>query len=145
MKKTNKKAAFNYKLTAERYEAGISLLGVEARSIREGHINLNQSTARILSGEIYLINADVPAISPPGGYNSQRSRKLLLNKKEIISISTKVKQQRLSLVPTKVYTKRGLIKVEIALGKTKKKFEKREVIKKRDVEREIQREIRGKI
>lgn len=145
MKKANKKASFNYKFTGERYEAGISLLGAEVKSIRKGHVNLNQSVVRILGGEVYLINADIPAASPPRGYNSKRPRKLLLNKKEIVSISTKVKQQKLTLVPTKIYTKRDLVKIEVALGKTKKKFEKREVVKKRDIEREIEHELRGKI
>ena len=136
MKIFNKKARFEYELSAERVEAGISLRGSEAKSIREGRGDLSQSHARILNGEAFLINANIPA---PGiqNYDSTRIRKLLLHKSQIISLETKMKQQRLQIVPIKLYNKGRLVKLELALGKPKRKFEKKEVIKRKDIEREI--------
>lgn len=135
MKIVNKKAGFNYEILS-RLEAGISLTGGEAKAVRTGHINLSNSYAKIIGGEVYLVNADIPI---PGklNYTSTRSRKLLLHRSEIAQIELNLKQKKLTLVPTKVYNTHGLIKVEIALARSKRKFEKREVLKKRDIEREI--------
>lgn len=137
----NKKAKFNYKLL-EKYESGISLLGAEVKSVRKGSVNLTQSYAKIIDDEVFLINTGI-AVSGKKNYDPRRARKLLLHKNEVISIKSKIKAKKLTLVPTKVYTKGRLIKVELALAKAKRKFEKKEIIKKRDIEREIERELRG--
>jgi SsrA-binding protein len=137
----NRKAKFNYKLL-ETFEAGISLNGGEVKAIRRGNVNLSQSYAKVIGDEIYLINANIP-VEGKKDYDPTRARKLLLHKDEIISINARIKAKKLTLVPTKVYTNRKLVKVEIALAKSKRKFEKRQAIKKKDIEREIEREVRG--
>lgn len=140
MKIQNKKARFNYSIE-EKLEAGIVLTGGEARAIRTGHINLSNSYAKILSGEVYLINAVVP-ITGAKDYNQSRSRKLLLNKREILNLESKIKTRKLTLVPTLVYTKGNLVKVELGLGKSKRKFEKKEILKEKDIKRDLQRELK---
>jgi len=141
MKKINKKVHFNYNLF-DKYEVGITLLGGEVKAIRKGGIDLSQSYAKIIDGEVYLINASI-SVEGKKNYLPTRSRKLLLHKDQIISIQSKIKAKKLTLVPTKVYTKGRLIKAEIALAKSKLKFDKKEAIKKKDIEREIERELRG--
>lgn len=141
MRIVNKKAKFNYNLL-ERLETGVTLNGGEVKAIRRGNVDLSQSYAKIIQDEIYLVNANIP-VEGKKDYNSARSRKLLLHKDQIISIASKIKAKKLTLVATSVYTKGRLVKVEIALAKSKRKFEKKEVIKKKDVEREIERELRG--
>lgn len=141
MKRINKKANFNYELF-DKFEAGISLLGVEVKELRKGSIDLSRSYAKIIDGEVYLINANIP-VSGKKDYKPTRSRKLLLNKNQIILIQSKIKAKKLTLVPTKVYTKGRLIKAEIALAKAKRKFEQKEAIKRKDIEREIERELKG--
>lgn len=140
----NKRAKFNYKLEGDKYEAGVSLLGIEAKTIRGGRGDLSNAIAKIHEGEAWLINANIPASQPPLNYNSTRSRKLLLHKHELVSISTKMKQQKLTLVPVKMYNKGRLIKIELVLGKPKRKFEKRQTIKKKDIEREIEQELKNR-
>lgn len=142
MKIINKKAKFDYKLF-DRFEAGIELLGGEVKEAKLGKIDLSNSFAKVINNEIFLVNANIP-IEGKKDYNPTRSRKLLLKKNEILSIETKIKAKKLTIVPTKVYTKGRLVKMEIALAKTKRKFEKRETIKKRDIEREIEKELRGR-
>ena len=142
MKVFNKKTNFEYVLTGDKYEAGLALLGSEAKAIRMGHLDIKQSTVRVLNNELYLINANIPVLSPPKGYNPTRSRKLLLNKREIVSIISKTKQQKLTIVPNAVYNHGRLFKLEIALGKPKRKFEKKESIKKKDLEREFERQFK---
>jgi len=137
----NKRARYEYSLTEEKVEAGISLSGGEAKAVREGHADLSQSVARIMDGEAYLINANIPVVGAQN-YVSTRSRKLLLHKGEIVSISTKAKQGKLTLVPVKMYTKGRLVKLELALGKPKRKFEKRQQIKKKDIEKELAQELK---
>jgi len=137
---TNKRAFYNYKIE-ERIETGIVLTGGEARSIRTGHINLSNSYAKIINNEVYLINADVP-ITGAKNYNSTHMRKLLLKRSEILQIEAKMKQKKLTLVPTKVYTKGRLIKVELALAKSKREFEKKQTIKVRDIKRELESELK---
>lgn len=140
----NKRAKFDYKLQVDKYEAGVALLGAEAKTLRDGRGDLSQSVAKILAGEAWLINANLPIAQPPTNYNPTRSRKLLLHKSEITAISTKAKQQKLTLVPIKMYTKGRLVKVELALGKPKRRFEKKEAIKRKDIEREVERELTNK-
>lgn len=143
MKIFNKKARFEYELTPEKIEAGISLKGVEAKSVREGRGDLSQSHVRVLGNEIFLINANIPATGIQK-YEPTRMRKLLLHKKEILSLVTKMKQRGLQIVPTLMYNKGHLIKLLLALGKPKRKFEKKESIKKKDIERELERDFKIK-
>jgi len=111
-------------------------MGGEARSIRNHNADLSNSFVKIIGNEAFLVNANIP-IEGKLNYDSTRSRKLLLHKKEIISILSNIKAKKLTLVPTKMYNKGRKIKLEIALAKTKRKFEKKESIKKKDIEKEI--------
>lgn len=139
MKIINKRASFNYTIE-EKIEAGIVLTGGEARAIRTGHINLSNSYAKIIGNEVFLINADVP-VTGARDYDSTHMRKLLLNRREIINLEAKIKQKKLTLVPTKAYTKGGRVKIELGLAKSKREFEKRESIKKKDIQRDMEREL----
>ena len=139
----NRKAYFNYEIL-EKYEAGLVLLGTEVKSIRAGRINLAGSYVVFKGEELYLIGANVPPYQPknaPADYDSERSRKLLLQKSEIKKLIGKTKQRGLTLIPLKVYTKNAKIKLEFGIAKGRKKFDKREIIKKRETEREIQRAL----
>lgn len=138
----NKKAYFDYQIL-ETFEAGIALSGQEVKSVRLGRIDLRASYVVIQKGEAWLLNASIAPYQPKNistDYNPTRSRKLLLHKKEINSLIGKSREKGLTLVPLKVYTKGAQIKLEFALAKGKKQFEKREKIKKREIERTI-REI----
>jgi len=140
----NKKAYFNYQIL-EKFEAGISLIGQEVKSIKSGRINLAGSYVVLRGEEVFLIGANVPPYQPknaPPDYNPERSRKLLLKKSEIKYLIGKVKQKGLTLVPLRVYARRGRIKLEFAVAKGKKKIDKRELIKKREIERQIQKEMK---
>jgi len=139
----NKRVKFDYNLEKERVETGVVLSGGEAKAVRTGHLDLSQSHARVVNGEIFLINTNIP-IQGAAKYDSTGMRKLLLHKREIISLSTKMKQQKLTLVPVKMYTKGHLVKCELALGKFKRKFEKKDSIKRKDIQREIARELNPK-
>ena len=137
----NKRATYDYEIL-EKYEAGISLFGYEVKSIKTGHISLKGSYVVIKNNEVYLLNAFIPPYqikNTPSDYDPNRSRKLLLHKSEIKSLIGKIKQKGLTLVPIKLYTKRGKIKLEFALAKGKKKIDKREKIRKREIERKIRR------
>lgn len=141
----NKKAYFTYQIL-EKFEAGISLIGQEVKSIKSGRINLAGSHIVLRNEGVYLVGVTVPPYQPknaPADYNPERSRKLLLKKTEIKYLIGKVKEKGLTLVPLKVYTKRGKIKIEFGIAKGRKKSDKREVIKKRETEREIRRALRG--
>ena len=140
----NKKAYFTYQIL-EKFEAGIALNGQEVKSIKLGRISLMGSYVVIRNGEVYLIGANVPAYQPknaPADYDPQRSRKLLLRKKEINYLIGKSQQKGLTMIPLKVYTNNGKIKIEFGIGKGKKKFDKRETIKKRETEKEMKRELK---
>ena len=142
----NKKAYFKYKIL-EKIEAGIALIGQEVKSIKLGRINLTGSYVVVKNEEIYLIGCNVPPYQPknaPKDYNSERSRKLLLKKSEIKQLIGKTQQKGLTLIPLKVYAKKGIIKIEFGIAKVLKKVDKREKIKKKDVERTIQRTLREK-
>ena len=141
MQVLNKRAKFDYNLL-ESYEAGAELLGGEVKAIRQGKIDLSNSFAKVIEDEVFLVNANIP-VKDKKNYSPSRTRRLLLHKDEIISIKTKIKAKKLTLVPTKMYTKGRLVKVQIALAKSKLKFEKKEAIKRKDIEREIARELRG--
>ncbi|MDI6603034.1 MAG: SsrA-binding protein SmpB [Patescibacteria group bacterium] len=144
----NKKAYFNYQIL-EKFEAGISLIGQEVKSIKTKGVNLAGSYVIIKNEEIYWIGARISPYQPknvPAEYNPERSRKLLLKKSEIKYLIGKSKQKGLTLIPLRIYTKDGKIKLEFGIAKGKKKFDKRELIRKREVEREIKRVLkRGRL
>jgi len=142
----NKKAYFDYQIL-EKFDAGLVLLGTEVKSIKLGRINLAGSYVVFKGEELYLIGAKIPPYQPknaPPDYEPERSRKLLLNKAEIKKLIGKTKQKGLTLIPLKVYTKHAKIKLEFGIGRGKKKIDKRESIKKREAEREIQRELKSR-
>ena len=142
MKITNKRAFFDYQLM-ERFEAGINLYGAEVKAVRLGHADLTGSHVRIMGSEAYLINAKIfpYEYSRPENYDEQRTRKLLLHKQEIIALKSKTEGQNLTLVPVSLYTTKSFIKVEIALGKGKKQYDKKEAIKKKDIQRDVEQEL----
>lgn len=140
MKILNKRARFDYQIL-ETIEAGISLTGGEARAVRTGHINLTGSFVKIINKEAYLVNANIP-VPNKRYYEPTASRKLLLHKGQILDLLTKTKQKKLTLVPVSVYTKRRLIKLELALAKSKRVFEKKEAQKKVDIQRDIDLELK---
>ena len=138
---SNKKANFNY-LLFDRFEAGISLLGTEIKSIRKNGANLADSYVKITDNlEAYLINCHISAYEFGNIYNHEprRERKLLLNKKEILKILNKVKQEKYTVVPVQMYFSSRWVKLEIALAKGKKLFDKRETLKKKDIDMDIRR------
>lgn len=143
MKIFNKRARFEYELTGEKVEAGLSLRGAEAKAIRENRADLSQSHVRIMGTEAFLINANIPV---PGmqNYNPTAIRKLLLHKGEILSLVTKSKQKKLQIVPIVMYNKGRLIKLELELGKPKRKFEKKETLKKSDIKRDVELEFKNR-
>ncbi len=140
----NKKAYFDYEIL-EKYEAGLELRGYEVKSLKLKRGNIHGARAIIRGGEAYLVGMDIPPYQPkntPKDYEPQRTRKLLLHKKEISRLAGKAEEKGLTVIPMKMYTSGGRIKVEIAVVRGKKKYEKREKIKKRDIEREIGRSIK---
>ena len=139
----NRKARFNYFFT-EFFEAGIVLKGSEVKSLRDGRGNISESYAVDNKGEIFLINSHIPLYkeSSYNNHNPKRNRKLLLNKKEINKLIGKLNREGFTLIPTKLYFKRGKVKVEIAVAKGKKQHDKRQVKKKRDWNRERARYFR---
>ena len=141
---TNRKAFHEYHIL-ETFEAGVQLRGSEVKSIREGKASLKQAYILIRKGEAWLRGAHIPAYSHTGfeGHEPVRDRKLLLHKKEIQRINSKLAEKGLTAVPTKLYFKGGLIKLEFGLAKGKKLYDKRDTKKKRDVERDIQRALKA--
>jgi SsrA-binding protein len=139
----NRKARHDYFILDE-YEAGMVLLGTEIKSLRLGRANLKDSYAQIRQGEVYLENMHIGAypFAAQGNHDPLRSRKLLLHKEEIKRLTGKVKEKGQTLVPLRVYLKGGKAKVVLALAKGKRKYDKREAIRKREEEREMQREKR---
>jgi SsrA-binding protein len=140
----NKKAHFNFEIL-EKFEAGISLLGQEVKSLKAWGTNLTGTYVVIKGEEAFWVGANIPPWQPKnigGGYNPQRDRKLLLKKFEIKYLIGKTKQKGLTLIPLRLYIKNRKIKLEFGLGRIRKKIEKKELIKKREVEREIQRALR---
>ncbi|MBI4067349.1 SsrA-binding protein SmpB [Candidatus Gottesmanbacteria bacterium] len=130
----------------ETLEAGLRLTGPEVKSVRGGRMSLDGAYIKIIGSEIYLLNAQIfpYPFARPEGYESKRTRKLLLHKREIISLKTKISASALTLVPLECYITHGFIKLKIGLAKGKREYEKREKIKKKDMERDVQRELRGK-
>jgi SsrA-binding protein len=140
----NKKAYFNYEIL-EKFEAGISLIGQEVKSIKTKGVNLAGSYVVVKDEEVFWIGAKIPPYQPknaPSDYNPERSRKLLLKKSEIQYLIGKSQQKGLTLIPLKVYKKKGKIKLEFGISKGKKEFNKKELIKERQINREIERELK---
>ena len=133
----NRKARFNY-FFEELIEAGIVLKGSEVKSLREGKANITDSYATDSGGEIYLVNSHIPLYkqSSYNNHNPRDIRKLLLKKKEVNNVFGRINRDGLTVIPTKIYFKKGKAKVEIAISKGKKLFDKRETKKKRDWQRD---------
>ncbi len=141
----NRRSSYDYEIL-ETYEAGLVLFGWEVKAIKTGHVSLTGTFVTARGGELYLTNALVPpyqSANMPESYDQSRPRKLLLKKSEISSLIGKLKAKGLTLIPIKLYTKKSRIKLEFAVAKGKRKTDKREMIKKRDIEREISRKLRG--
>ena len=141
----NRKAYFNYEIL-EKFEAGLILSGAEVKSIKGGRMNLTGSYVNFHNGEPYLIGASIAPYQPknqPSDYDPSRSRKLLLNKKEIDYISGKTKQKGLTLIPLKVYNKGRRIKIEIGLVRGKRQYDKRAAIAKRETVKKIERSLKN--
>ena len=145
MRVVNKKALYNYHIL-EHIEAGIVLSGSEVKSIRAGRIDLGESHVRILNGEAYLINANIPRYQQTSDkeYDAQKSRKLLLHKDQINSLIGKTSGKSITLVPVSIYEKNNRFKIEVGLAKSKKEFDKRKIIKEKDHQRRVEQELRGK-
>ncbi len=142
---TNRKARFDYTIS-ETIEAGIQLKGTEVKSLRGGKASLADSFARLEKGEIFLYNMHVPPYEFGNIANVDpiRPRKLLLHKKEIGWLAEEVAQKKIALIPLKLYFKNGIAKVELALAKGKKLYDKREAIRRRESDRELKRIARGR-
>lgn len=144
----NKKAYYNYEIL-EKFEAGISLIGQEVKSLKTRGVNLAGNYVVLKNEEVFWVGVNVHPYQPknaPPDYNPERSRKLLLKKSEIKYLIGKSQQRGLTLIPLKLYTTRsGRIKLEFAIARGKKKFDKREQIKKREIERKIQQALREQI
>ncbi len=144
---TKNKKAYHDFFILETFEAGIVLKGTEVKSVKQGKINLKDSYAKVKNGEIFLFNAHISQYKHGNLFNHEptRTRKLLLHKKEIDRITGKINEKGLTLIPLKVFIKKGLVKIELGLGKGKKTHDKREEIKRRDIERELRYENKYKI
>ncbi len=140
---TNRKALFNYEIL-ERAEAGVSLLGTEVKSIRDGGLNFRDSYVEFRNGELFLVGCRVGPYSHGNLQNhaEERDRKLLLHKREILKLGGKATEKGLTIVPLKAYFKDGRIKLEIGLARGKKAHDKRETIKRKDIERETRQALR---
>ncbi|WP_096202493.1 SsrA-binding protein SmpB [Bacillus sp. FJAT-45350] len=139
----NKKARHDY-FIEETYEAGIVLTGTEIKSVRGGRANIKDAFARIQNGEAFLINAHISQYEQGNRYNHDpdRTRKLLLHKKQISQLIGQTREKGYSLIPLKIYIKNGFAKVLIGLAKGKKNYDKRETLKKKDAKREVERAFR---
>lgn len=143
----NKKATFDYELL-EKLEAGIELFGHEVKSVRQGHAKLEGAHVIVRGGEAFVTGMHITPYqqkNTPDSYDPERSRKLLLNKKELVLLSDKEKQKGLTVVPVSLYNKGRNIKLEIAIARGKKQHDKRESIKKKDTTRDIEREFKHRM
>ena len=144
---TNKTAYHNYQIL-ETFEAGIALLGSEVKAIRDGRISLKESYAEVKGGDVVLVKCHISPYEAANIFNHEplRERRLLLHKREIRKLAQKIKERGFTLVPTKVlFNDRGKVKIEIALVRGKREYEKRDVLKKRDTDREIRAEIKKRL
>lgn len=139
----NRKALYDYEVL-EKFSAGLELSGTEVKSIREGKANLRGSYVAVRGGEAYLLGADIQAYQPknaPSDFDPLRARKLLLSKAELEELRKAEDTKGLTIVPLSVYNKGRFLKIDIAIGRGKKKFDKRQAIKKCDVERDLKRTL----
>lgn len=139
----NRRARYDYDIL-ETFEAGISLTGQEVKSVRSGRMDLSGSYCLLRGGEIWLLNSAIPpfqAKNTPETYNPSRLRKLLLNKKEISRLIGALNEKGVSLIPIHVYPKNAFVKIELGLARARKKHDRRELLKKRTVEKEMRREM----
>lgn len=145
MRTVNKRALHNYHIL-EHLEAGIVLTGSEVKSIRSGRLDLSEAYVKILNEEAFLINANIPkyAQTSERNYDPIKSRKLLLHRDQIQSLIGKTSGKGITLVPVSMYEKNNNFKVEVGLGKSKKEFDKRKVLKERAHIRRVEQELRGK-
>ena len=143
---TNRKAYHNY-FIGDSVEAGIALTGSEIKSIRAGRVSLGDAYVKPEDGELWLVNAHISRYESSSymSHEPKRARKLLLHSKEIRNLTSRIKEKGLTLIPTRLYIKNHLAKVEIALGKGKKLYDKRAAIAKRDSDREISRTVKKRI
>ncbi|KAB2952097.1 SsrA-binding protein SmpB [Heliorestis acidaminivorans] len=139
----NRRARHDYHIE-ETYEAGMVLKGTEIKSLRSGKGNLKDSFARVVEGEVILYNMHISPFEQGNRYNHEptRNRKLLLHKSEIRKLQAAVQQKGLTLVPLRIYLKRGMAKLELAIGRGKKQYDKRQDIAKKDAQREMARAVR---
>ena len=142
---TNRKARYDYHFM-DSWEAGIVLTGTEVKSLRQGKINLTDSFAAVDNGEVYLYNVHVSPYEQGSHFNHEptRRRKLLLHRSEIRKLIGRVVEKGLTLIPTRVYFKRGRAKVEIALAKGKRDYDRRRTIADRDARRDMERTLKGR-
>lgn len=143
----NKKVRHDYEIL-DRFEAGIELRGFEVKSLRDKQCSLDGSRVIVRGGEAYLVGATIPPYQPentPKDYDPAQNRRLLLKKKEILELAEREDKKGLTIVPTAVYNKDGKIKLEVAVVRGKKKYDKRETLKKREDKRVIEREIKKSI
>ena len=144
---TNEKARFDYEIL-ETLEAGVVLSGQEVKSVKRGSASIKGAYVKMHGSEAWLLGASIPpyqAGNVAAEYDSQRNRKLLLKRSELKYLYGKSQERGLTLVPVKLYNKDGLVKLEIGIGRGKKKADKREKITKREVERKIERELKQKV
>lgn len=143
---TNRKALHDYRIE-DRYEAGIALTGTEIKSVRAGRVVLREGYVQPRRGELWLVNVHIAAYDPAGrqGHDPLRPRRLLLHRKEINRLMGRMQEQGYTVVPLRVYLKHGRAKVEIALARGKRQYDKREAIARRDAEREVRREWKERL
>ena len=143
MEINNRKANYNYQII-DKIEAGIVLTGTEIKSLRSGKANIKDSYATVKNGDVFLINMHISTYENGNVFNHDetRTRKLLLHKNEILKLNDKIRLEGFTLVPLKVYLKNGRAKVLIGVGRGKKNYDKREDIKKRDIERDLRSRLK---
>lgn len=141
----NKKIGLNYE-TLDKIEAGVSLYGFEVKSLKDRTGSINEAYVSIKDGEAWLLNAHIPSYQPkntPASFDPYRPRKLLLSKKQILDWAQKIKQSNLTIMPISMYNNSRKIKLSLALARGKKKFDKRESIKHRDIEKDLGRKLKN--
>ncbi len=146
MKVVNRRARHEY-VIEDTLEAGITLTGSEVKSVKLGRIDLSEAYVRLREREAWLLNAYIPPYLPSGDrqYDPRRSRKLLLHKRQLIHLLGRTARKNLTLIPLSCYTTRNLVKIEVGLGRGKRQFEKKQTLRRRDIERQLEEELRGKI
>ena len=141
----NRKVRFNYEIE-KAYEAGIELFGFEVKAVKTGHGSLEGAYVVVRGGEAFVVGMTIPPFqqnNTPKGYETDRNRKLLLSKKELHELAAIESGKGLTIVPISLYNNKGKVKVEIGIARGKKRFDKRETIKKRDTDREIRRTLKN--